>query len=87
MTLAIYDGFSRLWRLALTWGSTLALDLAASRRRGLGGEAGHGWQHWRLDVEHLDVIVTLDQPLLWLYRWHNGRREAVTNNHPLKWRP
>ena len=91
LTLAVYDGFSRQRRLALTCGGargpTLALDLATSRRRGLGGEAGHGWKHWRLDVEHLDVIVTLDQPLLWLYRWHNGRGEAVTNNHPLKWRP
>ena len=91
LTLAVYDWFSRQRRLALTWGgargATLALDLATSRRRGLGGEAEHRWQHRRLDVEHLDVIVTLDQPLLWLYRGHNGRGEAVTNHHPLKWRP
>ena len=68
LTLAGYVWLPMLRRLALTrgWvrGLTLALNLATSGGRGLGGEAGHGGQHWRLDVENLDVIVTFDQPLL-----------------------
>ena len=68
LALAVYVWLPRLRRLALTRGRargpTLALNLATSGRRGLGGEAGHGGQHRRLDVENLDIIVTLDQPLL-----------------------
>ena len=64
LALAVYDGFSWQRRLTLDRRPTLALDLAASWWRRLGGEAGHGGQHRRLDVEHLNVILTLDQPLL-----------------------
>ena len=71
LTFSVYDGLpGQRRRLALTpWSwtrrrPTLALDLTTSRGRRLSGEARHGGQHRRLNVQHLDVIFTLDQPLL-----------------------
>ena len=68
LALAVYVWLPRLRRLALTrgWarGLTLAFNLATSGGPGLCWEARHGGQHQRLDVENLDIIVTLDQPLL-----------------------